>query len=85
MAERDRRELLRFVGERLMSARVRRGFSLETAAEEGDVEDERLEAAEAGTLALDEDELADLAEVYGQAPEWFFGGETTPVQYLLGP
>ncbi|MDE3132152.1 MAG: helix-turn-helix transcriptional regulator [Acidobacteriota bacterium] len=75
---------MKFVGERLMSARVQCGLSLEDAAEEADVDGERLAAAEAGRLGLEEDELVDLADVYGQPLEWFFGGETTPVQYLPG-
>ncbi|MDE2573161.1 MAG: helix-turn-helix transcriptional regulator [bacterium] len=84
MAERDRSEILKVVGERLMSARVQCGLALEEACDAADVEEERLAAAEAGTLALDEDELRDLADAYGQPLEWFFGAETTPLQYLPG-
>jgi len=84
VAKRDPRELLKFVGERLMSARVQCGLSLEEAAEEADVDEERLAAAEAGRLGLEEDELLNLADVYEQPLEWFFGGETTPLPYLPG-
>lgn len=84
MGKRTARDLLEFVGERLMSARVQCGLALEEAAEEVGIDDERLAAAEAGALGLQEDELEDLAEIYGQPLEWFFGGESTPLPYLLG-
>lgn len=84
MGERTAHDLVKFVGERLMSARVQCGLALEEAAEEADIDDQRLAAAEAGVLGLQEDELEDLAETYGQPLEWFFGGETTPLPYLPG-
>ena len=84
MIRHDQHSILDYVGERLMSARVQCGLSLEGAARAAGIGDDRLAAAEAGALALEEDELAALADAYGQDVVWFFGGETTPAQYLFG-
>ncbi|TAM76670.1 XRE family transcriptional regulator [bacterium] len=84
VGKRTAHDLLKFVGERLMSARVQCGLTLEEAAEEAGVDGERLAAAEAGALGLQEDELEGMADLYGQPLEWFFGGESTPLPYLLG-
>jgi transcriptional regulator with XRE-family HTH domain len=80
----DRSDLLAAVGERLISERVRLGFDLEFAATLAHVEAERLAAAEDGVLALGEDELQALADVYGVDVPAFFGGRVTPFSYLAG-
>ena len=79
-----RAEVLQRVAEQLVRFRTEEGLSLEEASEEANVEYERLAGAEAGELALDEAELADLAEVYGIELTAFFGGQVTPMSYLFG-
>jgi hypothetical protein len=71
------------VGEALLSQRVRCGFALEHAAAVAHVDPERLAAAEGGELVLLEPELENLAEVYGVHVTAFFGGRTTPPEYLF--
>jgi transcriptional regulator with XRE-family HTH domain len=77
-------EVLQRVGEQLVRFRSEEGLSLEEASEEANIDYERLAAAEAGELALDEAELTDLAEIYGIELTAFFGGKVTPMSYLFG-
>lgn len=72
------------VGTQLISQRVSKGFDVETAACMADLGAEKLAAAEAGEVALSEDELERLAEAYGIGLSAFFGGHTTPISYLFG-
>ena len=80
----ERSDVVAKVSEQLVRFRSEEGLSVEEAAEEADIDYERLAAAEAGDLALTEDELQNLAEAYGIEITQFFGGEVTPVEYLLG-
>jgi transcriptional regulator with XRE-family HTH domain len=80
----DRAAILNVVAEQLISARASRGLDLEDAAESANVEAERLAAAEAGELALTEEELQRLADEYGVGLTALFGGRLTPVAYLFG-
>ena len=80
----DRATVLAGVGDALVATRVRLGLDLETAAGEAGLDPERLAEAEAGETALDERELAALAERYGCAVTAFFGGRVTPLSYLFG-
>jgi transcriptional regulator with XRE-family HTH domain len=84
MSDDERTQLLEQVGERLISARSRLGFSLEEAADAARVLPERLAEAEEGTTPLREDELQALAEAYGVDVAAFFGGRVTPFSYLAG-
>jgi len=84
VSERDPSQVVRAVGERLLGERVRLGLDLEAAASDAAVTPDRLASAEAGELALDEDELARLAEAYGVDATAFFGGRVTPFQFLAG-
>jgi transcriptional regulator with XRE-family HTH domain len=79
-----REDALRRVSEQLVRFRSEEGLSLEEASEEAEIDYERLAAAEAGELALDEAELVDLADVYGIEVTQFFGGHVTPLSYLFG-
>jgi len=80
----EREALLAGVGETLVAIRARLGVDVEDAARSAGIEPERLAEAEAGETALDERELAALAERYGCAVEAFFGGRVTPLSYLFG-
>jgi transcriptional regulator with XRE-family HTH domain len=80
----DRAALLAGVGDILVATRVHLGLDVEDAAREAGLEPERLAEAEAGETALDERELAALAERYGCAVTAFFGGRVTPLSYLFG-
>ncbi len=79
-----REEILAAVGERLISIRTGLGLSVERAAERSGLGPERLAEAEAGELALAEDELQALADAYDVGVTAFFGGRVTPVSYLFG-
>ncbi len=79
-----RAALLAGVGEQLLAIRASLGLDVEVAARQAGVEPERLAEAEAGETALDERELAALAERYGCAVTAFFGGRVTPLSYLFG-
>ena len=80
----ERTAILDVVAERLISARASQGLDLEDAAESANVDLERLAAAEAGELALTEEELQRLADEYGVGLTAFFGGRVTPLAYLFG-
>jgi transcriptional regulator with XRE-family HTH domain len=84
MSDRGSPDVLQAVGERMLGERVRLGLALEEAAQAADLQEDRLAGAEAGELALDEDELGRLAEAYGVDATAFFGGRVTPFQYLAG-
>lgn len=68
------------VGERLIRFRAAAGLEPERAAELAHVDPDRLDGAETGVLALDEDELVRLAGAYGVDPTELFGGRVTPVR-----
>ncbi len=72
------------VATQLISQRVRNGLEIETAASHAGLAPEKLAAAESSELALTEDELQGLADVYGIPVSAFFGGQTTPISYLFG-
>jgi len=76
--------VLEIVGEEISSQRARIGVSLEQAARTAGIDTDRLAAAEAGEIALEETELGRLADAYGVDVTAFFGGRITPVQYLFG-
>jgi transcriptional regulator with XRE-family HTH domain len=80
----ERETLLAGVGETLVGIRARLGLDVEDAARAAGIDPERLAEAEAGETALDERELAALAERYGCAVTAFFGGRVTPLSYLFG-
>ncbi|MBC5809609.1 MAG: hypothetical protein GIW95_01940 [Candidatus Eremiobacteraeota bacterium] len=80
----DRKSGLEALATLLISFRAGEGLSVEEAAEDAQIEPERLAAAEAAELALTESELDGLAEVYGISVSAFFGGRTTPISYLFG-
>jgi len=84
MADENRTAVLNAVAEHLISCRAAEGLDFEDAADEADVDRERLAAAEAGEIALNEDELTRLAETYGVSITAFFGGRVTPMNYLFG-
>ena len=76
--------LLAGVAERLVRFRVRRGLTLEGAAETTGIEAERLAEAEAGMVGLSETELASVCAVYGVDISEVFGGRVTPIQDYAG-
>ncbi len=81
----ERRDtVLADLAERLVVIRAHLGIDLEAAARAAGLDPERLAEAEAGELALDERELAALAERYGCDVTAFFGGRVTPLSYLFG-
>jgi transcriptional regulator with XRE-family HTH domain len=84
MAGEDRAAVLNTVAEQLISFRAAEGLDFDDAADEAEIDPERLAAAEAGELALNEDELERLAETYGISVTAFFGGRVTPMNYLFG-
>ena len=84
MAGDDRSAVLGAVAEMLISCRTAEGLDFDDAAEEAHIDPERLAGAEAGELALNEDELERLAEIYGVGITAFFGGRVTPMNYLFG-
>jgi transcriptional regulator with XRE-family HTH domain len=79
-----RADVLASVGEALISIRTGLGHSVERAAALADLEPERLAEAEAGEIALAEEELQRLADAYDVGITAFFGGRVTPVSYLFG-
>ena len=68
------------VGERLVRFRMRAGLEPEAAAAKARVDVERLTDAEAGELALTDEEIAALASTYGVDPTEIFGGRVTPIR-----
>ena len=72
------------VAERLVRFRVKAGLDPAAAAARANVDSDRLEGAEAGTLTLRDEEIAALAEAYGIDPTEIFGGRITPLQDYAG-
>ncbi|MBV8368547.1 MAG: helix-turn-helix domain-containing protein [Candidatus Eremiobacteraeota bacterium] len=72
------------LGERLVRFRTQAGMDVETAAAVADVNTDRLDLAESGSVALDEHELDRLARAYGIDPTELFGGRITPLQNYAG-
>lgn len=77
-------DILARVAQELSSQRARLGITLDDAAAVAAVEPARLAAAESAETVLDESELQRLADVYGIDITAFFGGRTTPKEYLFG-
>jgi transcriptional regulator with XRE-family HTH domain len=77
-------ELRAAVGERLGRFRTQAGMDLETAAASARVDADRLDRAEAGNIALGDDELVRLARLYGVDATEIFGGRITPFQNYAG-
>ncbi len=77
-------DILERVAQELESHRVRLGISLDDAARLAGVEVSRLAAAEDAQSALEEESLQRLADLYGVDITAFFGGHTTPKEYLFG-
>ncbi|HMD03100.1 MAG TPA: helix-turn-helix transcriptional regulator [Candidatus Baltobacteraceae bacterium] len=84
MTEFSRNDLLAEVATLMISLRTERGHTLEAAAHLAHLDPERLAQAEAGEIALDENELQNLADAYDVSITAFFGGKVTPVAYLFG-
>ena len=80
----DRAAILSAVAEQMISLRTARGLDLELVAQLAHLDAERLAEAEDGAVALDEEELQRLADVYEVGVTAFFGGRVTPVSYLFG-
>ena len=76
--------VLTAVGDRLVRLRTQAGFDPETAAAGAGIDVERLIEAEAGRVALTENEIASLATSYGIDPTEIFGGRITPVRDYAG-
>jgi ribosome-binding protein aMBF1 (putative translation factor) len=72
------------VAERLMRFRVKAGLDPEAAAAAARIDPERLDGAEAGSVTLNQDEIAALAEAYAVDPTEIFGGRITPLQDYAG-
>jgi transcriptional regulator with XRE-family HTH domain len=72
------------VGDRLTRLRIARGLDPAAAARAAGIDEERLAAAEDGTASLTAAELDGLAAAYGIDAAEIFGGQTTPVQNLVG-
>jgi transcriptional regulator with XRE-family HTH domain len=66
------------VGERLVRFRAQAGLDAEQAAAAARIDSERLDLAEAGEVALTDDELVRLSSVYGVDVTEIFGGRITP-------
>jgi transcriptional regulator with XRE-family HTH domain len=81
----DAETSLRQAGEAALRIRIERGLDLETAARLAGIEDEALEAFEAGDVALTFEQLDRLAAAYGVTTNQFFGARWTPLQnYAAG-
>jgi transcriptional regulator with XRE-family HTH domain len=80
----DRAAILSAVAEQMISLRTTRGLDLEFVADLAHLEPERLAEAEDGAIALNEEELQRLADVYEVSVTAFFGGRVTPMNYLFG-
>ena len=72
------------LAERLVRFRTQAGMDLESAAAVADINADRLDLAEGGSVALDEEELGRLARSYGVDPTELFGGRITPLQNYAG-
>ncbi|HYW55054.1 MAG TPA: helix-turn-helix domain-containing protein [Candidatus Elarobacter sp.] len=72
------------VAERLVRFRVKAGLDPAAAAARAHVEQDRLDGAETGDVALTETEIAALAGAYAVDPTEIFGGRITPLQDYAG-
>jgi transcriptional regulator with XRE-family HTH domain len=72
------------VGQRLVRLRVQAGLDAEAAAARTGIGAERLADAEAGDVALTDDEIAAAASAYGVDPSEIFGGRITPFRDYAG-
>ena len=77
-------DIVERVAQELASQRAARGVSVEQAAKAAHIDAAKLAAAEDAETALDENELQRLADAYGIDVTAFFGGRTTPKEYLFG-
>jgi ribosome-binding protein aMBF1 (putative translation factor) len=77
-------DIVERVAQELSSQRARLGISIEEAAKRASINAAKLAAAEDAETALDENELQRLADTYGVDITAFFGGQTTPKEYLFG-
>jgi transcriptional regulator with XRE-family HTH domain len=77
-------EMLAEIGARLVRFRTQAGMDVEAAAAAANVNADRLDLGEAGSIGLAEDELDRLARVYGIDPTELFGGRITPFQNFAG-
>ncbi len=77
-------DIVERVAQELGSQRANVGMSLEEAATSAHIDAAKLAAAEDVETVLNEDELQRLADVYGVDVTAFFGGRTTPKEYLFG-
>jgi transcriptional regulator with XRE-family HTH domain len=77
-------DIIQRVAEEIGSQRARLGITLQEAAQRANVDPARLAEAEDAETALDEKELQQLADAYGVDITAFFGGRTTPKEYLFG-
>ena len=76
--------LLEEVGGHLVRLRTQAGLDLDAAAAATQIASERLAEAEAGVIALTDDELAVVARAYGVDSTEIFGGRITPFQDYAG-
>jgi transcriptional regulator with XRE-family HTH domain len=72
------------VGERLVRLRTKAGLDPEAAALRTGIGVDRLAEAEAGGVALSEDEIGAVARAYGVDPTEIFGGRITPFRDYAG-
>lgn len=79
-----RMDQLTQLAERLVRFRTQAGMDVETAAAVTDINADRLDLAESGSVALGEDELGRLARAYAIDPTELFGGRITPLQNYAG-
>jgi transcriptional regulator with XRE-family HTH domain len=77
-------EMLAEIGARLVRFRTQAGMDVEAAAAAANVNADRLDLGEAGSIGLAEDELDRLARVYGIDPTELFGGRITLFQNFAG-
>jgi transcriptional regulator with XRE-family HTH domain len=76
--------VLNEVGERLVRLRTQAGLDIEAAAAGTGIGTDRLADAEAGDVALAEDEIETVARAYGIDPSEIFGGRITPFRDYAG-
>ena len=72
------------VAERLVRFRLKAGLDPDAAAARARIDPERLDAAEAGSVTLNHDEIARIAEAYAIDATEIFGGRITPLQDYAG-
>jgi len=77
-------DIVERVAQELGSRRANVGMSLNEASASARIDAAKLAAAEDAETVLTEDELQRLADAYGVDITAFFGGRTTPKEYLFG-